>query len=351
MRPPAGFPASGCLPTAWQMLPTTGLCVLATSLLALGGCATGAGVSASLPRAVAPEAQARAAQHLGSAEVLVDDGKLDAALAEFGRALEDNPLLLDAHLGMGGVYHEMRETEQAARAYERAAAVDPNNAEARYREGLMRQLLGELPVAIGLYLEALKIEPDKAEANRDLATAYVQAERPDYALAYAQRAVELLPDDQASSANLAAVQNLLGNHDEALRAYRTATELGPLDDRVLLGLANTHLKLGNYQRAANTLLSVVRDRPTAGAFERLGYAEFKRRNFAEALEHYRAALALDANEIGALNGLGAVLVTYYIQGGRNQREQIDEAMEVWRRSIRLRPGQSAIVDLLARYRR
>ena len=152
-------------------------------------------------------------------------------------------------------------------------------------------------------------------------------------------------------ANLAAVYNLLGDHDRALTAYRTATELGPLDDRVLLGLAGTHLKLGNYQRAANTLQSVVRSRPTATAYERLGYAEFKRRNFPDALNHYRAALELDGDEVAALNGLGAVLVTYYIQGGRNEREQIDEAMTAWRRSVRLRPNQSAIVDLMARYER
>ncbi len=319
-------------------------------VLFLGGCASGGGGIVPT-RAVPPEAQARADQHLGSAETLVDAGKLDAALAEFGQALEDNPRLVEAHMGMGGVYHEMQEPEQAARAYERAVAIDPDNAEARYREGLMRQVLGELPRAIGLYLEALKIEPDKPEANRDLASAYVQAGRNDYALPYAQRAVELAPEDQAVWANLAAVYNLLGDHDRALTAYRTATELGPLDDRVLLGLAGTHLKLGNYQRAANTLQSVVRSRPTATAYERLGYAEFKRRNFPDALEHYRSALELDGEEVAALNGLGAVLVTYYIQGGRTEREQIDEAMEVWRRSVRLRPNQSAIVDLLARYQR
>lgn len=339
------FPSAG---RAWSMATAS---FLGVAMLTAGGCVLGADTTATFPRAVPPEAEARAAQHLSTAGLLVDSGKLDAALAEFGQALEDNPTLVDAHLGMGGIYHELQEPAQAARAYERAAAVDPNNAEARYREGLMRQILGELPRAISLYLEALKIEPDKSEANRDLATAYVQADRPEFALPYALRAVELAPEEQAASANLAAVQNLLGNHAEALRAYRSATELGPLDDRVLLGLANTHLKLGNYQRAANTLQSVVRSRPTPGAFERLGYAEFKRRNFAAALEHYRAALALDANEIGALNGLGAVLVTYYLQGGREEREQIEEAMEAWRRSIRLRPNQSAIVDLLARYRR
>ena len=335
------------MPTASRRLPLA----LAAVCLTLGGCAGRGTTRPGDGRVAPPEAQARATAHVADAEAFQEEGLLDAALAEFGKALEDNPLLVEAHLGMGGVYHDMQRPEQAAAAFERAAAIDPDNAEARYREGLMRQLLGELPRAISLYLEALALEPDRADANRDLATAYVQADRPDYALPYAERAVELAPEEQAAWANLAAVHNLLGDHLKALGAYRTATELGPLDDRVLLGLADTHLRLGNYQRAANTLQSVVRARPNASAYERLGYAEFKRRNFSAALEHYRAALALNADEIGALNGLGAVLVTYYIQGGRNEPEQIDEAVEVWRRSIRLRPNQSAIVDLLARYER
>ena len=184
---PLPGPALRSLRLAAVFAPASVLAVL----LLLGGCASGGGGAASTPRAATPEAQARADQHLGSAETLVDEGKLDAALAEFGQALEDNPRLVEAHLGMGGVYHQMQEPEQAARAYERAVAIDPDNAEARYREGLMRQVLGELPRAIGLYLEALAIEPEKPEANRDLAAAYVQAGRNDYALPYAQRAVEL----------------------------------------------------------------------------------------------------------------------------------------------------------------
>ncbi|MEM8496228.1 MAG: tetratricopeptide repeat protein, partial [Planctomycetota bacterium] len=174
---------------------------------------------------------------------------------------------------------------------------------------------------------------------------------PDYAIAYARKATELNPDDQAAWCNLAAVYNLLGEYDEALRSYRLATELGPLDDPVLLGLADTHLKLGNFQRAANTLESVIRMRPTSTAYERLGYAEFKRRDFRIALQHYRKAVELNPRETAAHNGIGAVLVTYYIQGERKNRGQLEEALNAWRTSLRIRPQQPQIVNLLGRYQR
>jgi tetratricopeptide (TPR) repeat protein len=330
---------------------------LAASLLA--GCVTlsipscsgpsgGSTGSRATPRQVN---QQKAEQRLETARILMDEGRLDAALAEFGLALEENPNLVEAHLGMGEIFHKRNQIDFAERAYERAANVDPDNVEAHYSLGLMRQLMGNLNQAIESYLRALVIDPYDAKANRDIATAYVQVGRPDYALPYAVRGTELQPDDQAAWCNRAAIHNLLGQYDEALTAYRTATELGVLDDPVLLGLADTHLRLGNYQRAANTLESVIRNKPNATAFERLGYAHFKRRDFPSALEHYRKSLELNPQEVAALNGVGATLLTFYLQGDQKNRAQLEEALGSWRQSLRIRPNQPRIVDLLSRYQR
>ncbi len=293
----------------------------------------------------------RAQDRVEVAERLVEQGRLDAALAEFGLALEDNPDLLDAHMGMGGIYELREEPEIALRLYQQAVQIDDTNARAHYKVGLMQQLLGRLNEAITSYLRSLALDPNQPEPNRDLATAYVQVGRPDYAISFAQKATDLNPDEQISWVNLATVFNMLGDYEAALRCYRVATELGPLDDPVLLGLADTHLKLGNYQRAANTLESVIRTRPTSTAFERLGYSQFKRRDFGEALKHYRTAVQMNPNEAAAYNGIGAVLVTYYIQGDSKNRQQLEEALNAWRTSLRIRPQQPAIVDLLARYQR
>ncbi len=322
--------------------------------LAITGCVT---TTAPRPRVVnqttdagppAPDSP-EARVELGNR--LMEQGRLDAALAEFGLALEDNPDLVEAHLGMGKIYHKREQNEIALRIFSRATAVAPDNAEAHYNVGLMSQLLGRLNEAIAAYLRSLVLEPDDPAANRDLATAYVQVGRPDYAVSYARKATQLEPDNQAAWFNLAAVYNLLGDYQEALRCYRVATELGPLDDPVLLGLADTHIKLGNFQRAANTLESVIRTRPTATAYERLGYAQFKRRDFGESLRNYRKAVELNPEESSAHNGIGAVLVTYYIQGGRRDRAQLEEALNAWRQSLRIRPDQPRIVDLLTRYQR
>lgn len=293
--------------------------------------------------------QQRAQQLMGDAERYLQEGKLDSALAAFGLALEENPQLTTAHMGMGNIYRERGDYELASRAYERATTLDPTNFDAHYYLGLMRQLVGKVQEAIQAYLQALAINPDSAEANRDLAAAYLQVGQTSEALPYAIRATQLNPEQQAAWCNLAATYSLLGQYEKAVDAYRQAAELGDLADPVMLGLADAHLRLDNHQRAINVLRQLLRRKESNVAYERLGYALFKMRDFDAALDNYRRALALDPNDTAALNGVGASLMTQYIQGGRERISQRDEAVRSWRRSLQIRPDQPRIVDLLARY--
>ncbi len=295
--------------------------------------------------------EVRAARYIQEADQYLGQGMLDSALAAFGLALEENPELTQAHMGMGEIYRTRGDYSLASSAYERAASTDPTNFDAHYYLGLMRQLVGNIQAAIQAYLQALAINPNSVEANRDLAAAYLQAGQSGEALPYALKAIELDPDAQAAWCNLAATYSLLGRYEQAVDAYREAAELGDLADPVMLGLADAHLRLGNHQRAINVLRTLLRKAETATAHERLGYALFKLREFDEALVEYRRAAELDPRDTAALNGVGATLMTMYIQDNRDRSSLREEAITAWRRSVQLRPDQPRIVDLLARYGR
>ncbi len=292
-----------------------------------------------------------ASHHLDRAQHYVERGLLNSALIEFGMALEQNPRLTEAHLGMGNIYRQRGDYELASGAYERAAAIEPNSFNAHYYLGLTRQLMGKVADAITLYLRALAIDPDNFHANQNLASAYLQLNRPTEALPYARRATRLQPNAQSAWANLAAVYSLLGEYERAVEAYREAVELGDMPDQVLLGLADAHLKLGNYQRAINVLRTLIRQSSNSTTYERLGYAQFKLRQFDKALASYRTALSLDDKDTAALNGVGVCLMTLYIQSGRALPRQKSEALQCWRRSVQLRPDQLRIIDLIARYQK
>ena len=314
-------------------------------------CGTLAGGCALSPSVREDADQARTREYLEQADQFLERGLLDSALAAFGLALEENARVTEAHMGMGAIYRERGDYELASRAYKRATTTDPTNYDAHYYLGLMRQLLGDVDQAIRAYLQALAIRPDSVEANRDLAAAYLQSGRSGDALPYALRATRLNPGSQTAWTNLAAAYSLLGRHEEAVNAYRQAAELGELPREVLLGFADANLQLGRYERAITLLERLLRQEPSATAHERLGYALFKQRRFDESLAQYRRALAINPDETAALNGLGAVLMTNYIQGNRSEEALRDEAVESWRRSLRIRPTQPRIADLLSRYSR
>ncbi len=293
----------------------------------------------------------RVESHLTSAERFQDSGLLDAALAEFGLALEVNPNIADAHMGMGSIYYQRGDYELASRAYERATIVEPNRYEAHYYLGLMKQLLGRFREALHAYRTAWQLNPEDFKVNRELASTYLQMGRPGEALTFAKEATRLDPDSQAAWCNLAATYNLLERYEEAVDAYRQAAELGDLADPVLLGLADAHIHLNNLEQARIVLEALIRRSPSVTAYERLGYVKFKLRQFPEALTEYRKAMALDPNDTATLNGLGACLMTLYIQDGRTDKAMRNEALNAWRKSIRIDPKQPRITDLLARFSR
>lgn len=286
---------------------------------------------------------------LAQARSLQEQGLLDAALAAFGRILEGNPRLPDAHVGMGSIFRQHGELEMAASAYKRAVALDPQHFNGNYYLGLMHQLLGRITQAIFHYRRALATRPNSFEANRDMASALVQSGDPTAALPFAKNAVSVNHESQAAWCNLATCHSLLGNYSAAVDAYREAAEPDTAPPPLLPGLANAHLQLGNYQRAIHVLRSLAKQSPSPAVHERLGYALFKTHEFEESLQHYETALALSPDDTAALNGIGACLMTLYLQSDRKQTELRNTAFEAWRRSVKLRPEQINIVDLLARY--
>lgn len=286
---------------------------------------------------------------LEQAHQLVEQGLTDEALVSFSLAIQQNPCLVDAHMGMGQIYLNRGDYGQASDTYQHVAQMKPNHPDANYYFGLAQQLLGRLTDAINIYLRTLAIKPDHLKANQNLATALLQQGRAIEALPYAERAVQLKDNEQSVWINLAVIYSLLREYEEAVEAYRQAAELGEMPTWVLLGLADAHLKQGNYLRASVVLQRLVKQSPSALAHERLGFAQFKLMQFAQALKHYEVALELTPDDTASLNGQGVCLMTLYLQSGGENPQRKNDAINAWRRSLQIRPEQPLIKDLISRY--
>lgn len=298
------------------------------------------------------EKQARIDDYLNRATQYREQGLEDSAFAMFGQALLENPRVVGAHIGIGDIYKERGDYDKASVRFELAAAIEPTNYDAHYNLGVCKQLLGDIPYAIKAYRQAISLSPDSAEANRDLASAYLQQGKPGLALAFAKRATELSPESFGAWANLAFTYSRVERYTEAVDAFRSASELADKDDDlepVLVGLADAHIRLGNYTRATNTLNTLILKNPTSTVHERLGVCLFKQRKYEEALRQFKQAIELDAEDTAALNGLGVAYMTLYIEGGRDNTYQRDQALKAWSKSLDIKPNQSAITSLVTRY--
>jgi tetratricopeptide (TPR) repeat protein len=293
------------------------------------------------------ESQARVA----AAEDAIRAGDKERALMEFQRAIEINPNLTTAYMGMADIYRMDHDYSNAEVRYSRAAQLEPRNFDAQFYHGLMLHLLDRVTEAIQSYLRALAVRPDDFRTNLNLATAYYQLDENQQALPYAKKAVELNPQDGPARLNLGAVYAAVGRYQDAVKEYQQAAELMELNSSLLLNLAESLGKLERYEEMANALDQAVKIGPTTAVYERLGFARFRLGNFDAAKEYFQKSLDLDADYFPAMNGLGVCLMNDWIRSDKADTAAKDRAVSLLRRSLQLDPDQPQIREILTRYGR
>lgn len=319
-------------------------------VLALSGCAQVPGREPVRTERPAPT-RSTAEVYLIAGETAVRDGDTDRALAAFARAIEVNPRLTSAHMGIADIYRTRGDYSRAEESYGNAARIQPRNFDAQYYHGLMLHLLERVTDAIQAYLRALAVKPDDFKANLNLATAYYQLDENNLALPYARRAVELMPRDGPARFNLGAVYAAMGDHRGAVQEYQQAAELMELTPALLMNLAESLGKLDRFEEMVNALEQVNRAQPSAASWERLGFARFKMGKYDDARAAFDSALAIDADYFPALNGKGVCLLNAWIWSGRADNKAREDGLSALRRSLQLNRDQPQIIDLLSRYGR
>lgn len=281
---------------------------------------------------------------------LQQDGDLDAALAEFERAIAINPELTPAYIKAGDIYRSRQEYEMAETRYGRAAEIEPGNFDAQYLHGLVLQLMNRVEDAVRAYLRALAIRPDDFEANMNLGTAYLQLGEAGQALQFSQKAVRINPESGPARINLGAVYAALNRHEAAVVEYQQAAELMPEPDpRLLLNLADSLGRIGRHPEMVATLDQLVKSDPSPVAYERLGSGLFRTREYDDALDSFRSALRLQPDYYPALNGVAVCRLNQYLWSGKADTGALDEAIDALRRSLQIERRQPKIVELLRRY--
>jgi tetratricopeptide (TPR) repeat protein len=198
-----------------------------------------------------------------------------AAFRHYGRASSRDPDLYEAYLGAGDLALEMFDWERAQRSYSEILSRNPSHPGALL--GLARVYLAasENKKAEENATKALVSNPHLAGARIILAELHLIDDRTDEARQQIDLALKAKPHDRDVLAMDATWRFATGDEAGFLATVRTSLSLYPRDASIYIGVA--------------------------GVLER-------RRRFPEALEQYRKAVALDAENWEGYFGVGMTLV-------------------------------------------
>ena len=156
-----------------------------------------------------------------------EQGDLDGAVADFGRAIELDPGYALAYLNRGNARSFQGNSEAAIIDFDRAVALDPGNAEAFYNRGITKASLGNYEAAVADYSSAIERDPNHVSAyiNRGI----MKGASGDYtgAITDFDCAIELDPNNAAAYSNRGTAKSHIDDHDGAMADYNRAIELDP----------------------------------------------------------------------------------------------------------------------------
>jgi tetratricopeptide (TPR) repeat protein len=199
---------------------------------------------------------AKAHNNLGSA--LLQKGALDEAIAHYRTALQSWPAYAEAHDNLGSALLQKGAVAEAIAECREALRIQPHFTAAQNNLGLALVQNGRVDEAIALYQSALQADPDYADAHNNLGTALVQKGSMAEALTHFQRALQINPADPKTQNNLALLlatgaEASLRNGEQAVQLARKANDsAGGKNPLFLRTLAAAFAEAGRFSDAKRT---------------------------------------------------------------------------------------------------
>jgi len=278
--------------------------------------------------------------------ILSGKGQMDAAVADFQKALEINPGFFEAQSNLGNALLQKGRVAEARDHFKKAVEINPDSAVSHYNLGNALLGMGQLDGAMVQFRKALEIQTDYAEAHNNLGVVLLRKGQPEEeAMLQFQEALKLNPDYAEAHYNLGAVFGVRGRLDEAVEQYRIAIQLKPDYADAQGNLANVLATQGKLDEAVKAYQQTLELVPkSAQAHFRFGQALQGQRNFEAAIQEYQQALDLAPQHLPAHLGLAWLLATCpeasLRDGGR--------AVKLAQQAERLGRGESPqILDTLA----
>jgi len=115
-----------------------------------------------------------AQKHFNEAEKFKDNRVYEKAVESYKKAIEADPLFVDAHYNLAVSYIHIKQLDNAVACFHRVIDIDPQDCTAYNNLGVIFHNKGLLDDAEKRFLEALKINPEYSEARENLTQCTIQ---------------------------------------------------------------------------------------------------------------------------------------------------------------------------------
>lgn len=178
----------------------------------------------------------------------------------------------------------------------------------------------QFPEAIALYKKALAAKPSLKQIRFNLAVAELKAGRPADAARNLELFLQAFPQEGRARTLLGAALVEAGDLKRAIAELEKA----PASPGTQYALAVAHARAGDENKATELLGNL----PPASAELTQGFLEYRRGRFAEAKNHFEAALKIDADHAPAIAALGRLALF---------ENRDSDAIELLERAVKLSP--------------
>lgn len=248
----------------------------------------------------------RARNDLGLA--LMDNGKMQAAIAELKKAVDTTPDNVPAHNNLGLAFTRLGQLDKAISFYEKALSLGPGHPQAYANLGATLLMDNRPEEAITVLEKGIQVAPDVVEIHDNLANAYMQANKPVKAKQHAEKALDLMPGDPIALNVLGLIFSDKGDYTQAIQYFKRALKKSPLNLKSNLHIARIYMMLNQPVMATPYLQAVIQINPAnAFAHGELGAAYALSGKPAMALRHLQKAIELNPGDAVAHFNLGNVL--------------------------------------------
>jgi tetratricopeptide (TPR) repeat protein len=176
-------------------------------------------------------------------------GDYDRAVADYGRALQLNPQLVEAYLGRGHAYRGRNDTDLEVADYTRAIELNPRHIGAYMARAVVYYATRRFDLAIANYDKVVRLNPRLMMPY--LLRSSVYTDKGDYAAAIAScdEAVKLKPNDAGPYNFRGIAYNGKGDYDRAIADFDKALGLSPAFPSAYSNRGRAYAGKRDYARA------------------------------------------------------------------------------------------------------